>query len=305
MSVNKGKRKICAVIVSYNAPEDLMSCIDSALIQVDKIIVIDNSTSLDSKENIQKIKNLDKVSLIINKENNGLAAALNQGINYSLMNKYEWTLLLDQDSKMSDNMVSEMIFSYEKLENKLKKEVAFIVPNIYDRELEKSLPAIITSKLINKKIKNPINDCFVHFQITSGSFIRNEVVNSIGLMNENLFIDYIDFDYCFRTLNKNLKILLCKKAILYHSLGQKKNLLFFKIREHDYQRIYYQTRNRLFLLFKYGRKYKSFLYSESIKFIGKFLKFIFFETNSVKKIKMYFKGIVDFAKDYEKLNQEF
>ncbi len=111
-------KKICAVIVSYNSPERLKSCIDSLLNQTDKVVVIDNNSRRDTKEIITGLSYPEKVSLIFNEENKGLAAALNQGLQYSLMNGYNWTLLLDQDSVLSDNMIHEMLLSYENLEEK-------------------------------------------------------------------------------------------------------------------------------------------------------------------------------------------
>jgi len=298
---------ICAVIVSYNSPEKLKSCISSSLNQVDKVVVVDNSTNHDLKKIIINFNYSDSVTFIFNENNKGLGAALNQGIKYSLKNGYKWTLLLDQDSIVSENMVREMLLSNENLEDKIKEKTALLVPRIYDRYFKdkKELPAIITTWLFNKKIESSANDCFVHFQITSGSMIRNEAVKKVGLMNEDFFIDYLDFDYCFRFLNSNFKILLCCKALLYHSLGETRDKLFFHFREHKPLRVYYQTRNRLFILYKYGRKYKSVLYGEMYRFISKLPKILFLESCKAEKIKMYFKGIVHFIRDYEKLNKEF
>jgi rhamnosyltransferase len=292
--------KICAVIVSYNSAQNVMACINSSLNQVDKIIVVDNSSDAHLKNSVRNMKYPDKVSFIFNETNKGLGYALNQGLQYSVNNRCEWTLLLDQDSLLSDNMVAEMISSYRNLSDEAKKEVASIIPIIYDVNFKKTLSPIITTNFLNKKIKNPGKDAFVHFQITSGTMVKNEVIKYIGLMNEYFFIDYIDFDYCFRVLNKGYKLLLSKNALLYHKLAEKNHRLFFHFKEHQPFRVYYQTRNRLFTLFIYGKKYKSFLYSESCRFICKFFKILILESNKKEKIKMYRNGIKDFILQYKK-----
>jgi rhamnosyltransferase len=289
--------KICAVIVSYNSPRNVTACINSSLNQVDKIVVVDNSSDIHLKKSIRNMKPSDKVSFIFNETNKGLGYALNQGLRNSLDNKYEWTLLLDQDSLLSNNMVAEMISSYKNLTD-VKKEVALIIPVIYDVNFKKTLPPIITTNFLNKKIKNPKKDTFVHFQITSGTMVKNEVIKYTGLMNEYFFIDYIDFDYCFRAADKGYKLLLSRNALLYHRLAEKKRKFFFSFREHEPFRVYYQTRNRLFALFSYGKRYKSFLYSESCRLVFKFFKIIAVESNKRQKLKMYFKGIKDFIIAY-------
>ncbi len=296
-----GKTDVCAVVVSYHSPEKVITCINSLSDQVDEIIVIDNSTDRGLNDAINALNYPDNVSFVFNGVNRGLAAALNQGLRYSLDNKYEWTLFLDQDSILSENMVSEMMNSYENLDGKAKEETAVVVSMVLDRDFKEVLPAVITTRFLNRKLRNPAHDSFVHFHITSGSMIRNEVIKDVGWMNEYLFIDYIDFDYCFRILDKNYKILLSKNALLYHSLAEKKQKLFFHFREHSNIRVYYQTRNRLFALFKYGRKYRSFLYAESFRFISKLFKIIIIESDKGKKLNMYFKGVTDFLREYKKI----
>jgi len=54
------------------------------------------------------------------------------------------------------------------------------------------------------------------------------------------------------------KILLSKKAVLYHSLADRKQKLGLQFREHNAARYITKTRNRLFAMSRYGKKYRSF-----------------------------------------------
>lgn len=296
---------ICAVVVSYNSPELLNKCISSILPQVEKIIVIDNSSDAGARQRIKEIASRERVLLVLNEKNEGLGYALNQGIRHSCDNGYIWTLLLDDDSVLSDGMVDEMMRSYLNCDTDIQGTVAAIVPVVYDKDMDEYIPSVITTKTFNRKLRQPSSDAFIHFHITSGTLLNNAIVKRVGYMNERLFIDYIDFDYCFRLLNKGYKILLSKDALLYHSLGELQQTLFLRFREHNFMRVYYQSRNRLYALLKYGVTYNSFLFAESFRFASKLFKIIMLESNKAEKIRMYFKGIIDCIKDYKNLNAKF
>jgi rhamnosyltransferase len=299
------RNSISAVVVSFDDPLRLKECVQSLFNQVDMIVIVDNGNGCGLDEIAALPICFGKIHLIRNKHNRGLAAALNQGIRYSLDNAYTWTLLLDQDSVASEDMTLKMIRSYENLDDKTRKETAVLVPTVFDRKFREMLPSIIMTNFLNSKLRKPTHDSFVHFHITSGSLIKNETLPDIGLMNEYFFIDYIDFDYCFRVLNKGYKILLSRDALLSHALGARTQRLGLYFREHDAGRIYYQTRNRLFVLLKYGKKYKSFLYSETFRSIGKLFKIIVLESQKRQKLRMYFRGIRDLVREYDKLDVKF
>ncbi|MEW6714119.1 MAG: glycosyltransferase family 2 protein [Nitrospirota bacterium] len=298
-------KNICAVIVSYNSPDRLSECISSILPQADEIIVIDNSSDARARQRIKELTSSQKMTLVLNENNEGLGHALNQGLRRSAERGYIWTLLLDDDSILSDSMIDEMMRSYSNCGTDIRGAVAAIVPAVYDKKLDEYIPSVITTKTFNRKLRQPPSDAFVHFHITSGTLLKNETLERVGYMNERLFIDYIDFDYCFRLLNKGYKILLSKDALLYHSLGELRQTLFLRFREHNFMRVYYQSRNRLYALIKHGVTYKSFLFAESFRFASKLFKIIMLESNKAEKIHMYFKGIKDCIRDYKNLDAEF
>jgi len=292
---------ICAVIISYNAAEELVECINSVFPQVNRIIIIDNNSEFSTIDINAKIDKINKIQIIYNDNNMGVGYAFNQGIEFSISNGYKWTLLLDQDSVLDENMVQQMLASYKRLEGGDKVKTALLVPRIIEKNFDVELPAIITSRMFNRKLYNPSHDTFIHFQITSGSLLDNEKVTSVGLLNERLFIDYIDFEYCFRILDHNYKIMQCKSAYLYHSLGESRKKYFLKYREHSPLRVYYQTRNRLYIIYKYGSKYTSVRNSEIVRMLLKLPRIMFLESNKIQKIRFYFSGILDFARNYKSL----
>jgi rhamnosyltransferase len=287
---------VCAVIVSYNAPAELSRCINSITRQVREVLVIDNGSSAAAKEHIKKMQLPGKTACAFNSRNMGLGFALNQGLKYSIDNEHRWTLLLDQDSIPANRMVQEMLMSYQRLTPDEHARCAVIVPVVIDADTGKEIPSLITTPLLSKRVRRPGRDIFVHFHITSGSLIRNDTLCDIGFMDEHYFIDYVDYDFCFKAIGNGFNILMSKNALLHHSIAMRKSALFFHYREHGPERLYYQTRNRLLTLTRYGKSHRSFLYEDVGRFLGKLLKVVLFESSKREKIQMVFRGIRDFVK---------
>lgn len=277
------KNKVAAVIVAYNDYKALNNCINSLKAQVNYICVVDNST-------ITEEFYYDKMSIkyLKNNENVGLGKALNIGIKECLKLDIDWILLLDQDSVLDKNMIDQMLHSYQNTEN---ENIAQIVPLVYDNNTNKYLPSLIYEKFSLKKVFNPEYDTYIDFQITSGSLIRKKIFYKIGLMDELFFIDYIDYDYCFKIRNFNYKILLSKDAVLNHSLGEKSSKIGIPFIQHSSTRIFYQARNRIIVMKRYGKKIPFFIFSESRNLVLKFFKIILLEEEKKTKLKNLFKGI--------------
>jgi GT2 family glycosyltransferase len=62
--------------------------------------------------------------------------------------------------------------------------------------------------------------------ITSGNLLKVSAFERIGGFREDLFIDSVDFDFCLRLKKSGYRIMRCNQAILYHSLGERKEIQF-------------------------------------------------------------------------------
>jgi GT2 family glycosyltransferase len=92
--------------------------------------------------------------------------------------------------------------------------------------------------------------------------VKKEVIEKIGLFNENYFLYYEDADLSMRIRKEGYDILYTPKAIVWHSnaasSGSGSNL-------HDY----YLTRNKLVFGMKYAPlKMKAFLLKEAFKILS-------------------------------------
>lgn len=67
-------------------------------------------------------------------------------------------------------------------------------------------------------------------------------------MNEELFIDYVDLEWCWRAVNKGYKIIGNAEVSINHTLGDyRKTFLNFEVNMRTPLRHYYITRNTIYL----------------------------------------------------------
>ena len=283
--------KVAAIIVSYNPDNNLLDSVNLLINQVQKIIIVDNGSENKKKKDINLIKDIDKqkINVIFNEENLGIATALNIGVKQALKDGYDWVLTMDQDSKASSNMIEKMLEIYNNIDKNERDNILSIFPNFVDERVQSI-----------EENSNMDSYEYVDADITSGNLLKAEVFDKVGFFDDSLFIDLVDTDFCMRLNEKNIKMIKVRDAILYHSLGESKSVksgfLKFNTSNHSALRRYYMTRNRFYTWEKY-KDLNSFTLNRDKKLFKKeFVKIILGEKDKVNKIRMVFKGYKDYKK---------
>lgn len=283
--------KVAAIIISYNPDNNLLDSINLLINQVEKIIIVDNGSESEKKKNINLIKDInnEKIKIIFNQENLGIATALNIGVKDALKQGYNWILTMDQDSKVSSNMIEKMFEVYSTIDESERKDILSIFPNFVDERIQ----SIEENSEMNAYE-------YVDADITSGNLLKAEVFDKVGFFDDSLFIDLVDTDFCMRLNEENIKMIKVRDAILYHSLGESQTVksIFgkFNTSNHSALRRYYMTRNRFYTWEKY-KDLNSFTLNRDKKLFKKeFIKIILGENDKINKIKMVFKGYKDYKK---------
>jgi len=280
---------VAAVIVVYNAYQSLTMLLQSLSGQVDTIIIIDNSD--EGYKVPEAVINMSTVKYQRLAFNKGLGVGINQGIALSKEIGAEWVLLLDQDSVVSDGMVASMLIGYQK--NSDLTAIAMICPDVFLTDKGVHQYPLSFNSVMTRKITSTSDE--VDFAITSGGLIKLSLLEAVGLMDEAFFIDYIDFDFCLRLRSCHYKILFVKEARLLHKLGdQKVSKIGLLYTFHTPQRLYFQTRNRLSVIKRYGLAFPSFTLMQLSLFVLKFVKILVVEDQKVTRLRCYFAGVRDF-----------
>lgn len=288
-------KDVCCIIVTYNIGKDFYKCLNSIYDQVEKIVIVDNGSD---EETIEVLNDIEKenndILVIYNRENLGIATALNQGIKYAIENNYQWILTMDNDSESTNNMVQVMMKVYESLELKEKENVVSIFPSYVEKGYGQ-YEDIKDSDLTN------LNYEFVEAEITSGNLVKTKVFKELGLLEDKLFIDLVDVEICLRILKNNFKMIKCEGGILLHSLGNstKRKILTKEVAvtNHSALRRYYITRNRLEIWNIYKGLDCKYMKNSKKDFIKETATIILFEKDKGAKIKAMMQGINDYRKN--------
>lgn len=275
--------KIAAVVVLYYPELSVLENINSYIDQVDKLFAVDNSDKVNDTLK-EKIQNLHKSEYISNQTNIGIAAALNIGIKKANDGGFEYLLTMDQDSEAPPSMISKLMECFA-IDNK----IAIVSPFLHHPK----------GRNVAYTIDKPCEQVVTVW--TSGNLIKLNIIKSIGGFKEELFIDYVDHEFCLRLNQMGFKVYVCKNTILKHNLGkiEEVNLIFRKVypTNHSAIRLYYRARNRFYVKQKYKKVSPKFFKQDNKDFWKSFLKVILFEKNKLKKVKYFVKGYLDFKKN--------
>ena len=125
----------------------------------------------------------------------------------------------------------------------------------------------------------------------------------VGIMNELLFIDGVDVDWCERANLNKFIIIKSKNVFLHHKIGQK-YINFFGIKKSfhdDNLRVYYIVRNSIYLIIR-GSNSMVWKIIQIIKTPARLIAYALLSKNLKEAIKFEFFAIRDAIKcDMEKM----
>lgn len=260
MSKNSDYQSICSLIILYQPDlNKINQCINSLSSQVNEIFIIDNSKNNHKKYFI----NNKKINYQFMNKNLGIAEAQNVGIKIIRKKKYKFVILSDQDTNFTNKYSFKMISKYKELSKTNK--IAALTPKFHNINNKVVYPAIIRKGFLRIKYNNHKKDIIVSETISSGLFVNLDAFEKIGYMNEKLFIDWVDYEWCWRAKKNQYYIFMIPTNIIYHQLGiENKNSFLSKYPKHNKKRYYYIFRNGFYLM----------LYSKNISLLWKINIFI-------------------------------
>jgi rhamnosyltransferase len=237
---------IACIIVTYNPDYDVLKkCIDSIYHQINFLILVDNSDK-PTESLYELLGQYKQINLIANFENLGISKAQNIGVIKALELGADFILFSDQDTSYPDGFIVDMLFNFV---NYGGQEVALIAPNFINKNNQnKNQGFIIFDSFYARKITHSNSVINISQAISSGSMVPIGAFERVGLLDESLFIDWVDLEWCWRATSKGMKILGCNNVLIEHDLGDSNILIFgstYPIRSPI--RHYYIIRNGIYL----------------------------------------------------------
>ena len=268
-------RTIAAVVVLYNPGTELIGNLRSYAGFLTDIIIIDNSEVPDEKIHAE-LEKISSIRLTANKNNRGVATALNQGIRQAISLGYDWILTMDQDSYFPDDMFEHYMASFEKLSSKDKT-------------------AVIGPAYTPETFSKDQNIRQVNSLITSGSLVNAKLFENLGGYNEGLFIDEVDHEYCYRAIEQGFSIVQLPNISLTHKLGNSITAQSLTGRAltrnlHNHLRLYYMVRNGLYVKSRFGSAFPADMKAKKRDILVRIKNKLLYNRGRLKTLQMVWLG---------------
>ncbi|WP_083928836.1 glycosyltransferase [Geopsychrobacter electrodiphilus] len=271
---------ICSVVVTYFPDDNFSSHVSKIFDLTHRLIIIDNCSGENSIEMLRSIATRPGITLVLNKENLGVATAFNQGICAARDQGFSWALLFDQDSSPFASMVEVLSSVYR--DYPLRDRLSLIGSAFVDT----GIPVVGRANAWWVEKKDVIS---------AGSLVSIEAYNLLGPFRDDYFIDAVDQEFCARSRKAGFSIVMSVSPLMSHSIGSHTLHRFFwktfRPANHSPTRHYYMVRNYIVLAREYLFFDPLWVLSLAIVRLRELILVIFFENNKLSKITLMALGL--------------
>lgn len=227
---------VSIVIASYDTRDLLADCLESIRASEDagacEVFVVDNGSTDGSAEMVAG--QFPEVRLIRNDENLGFSRANNLALPRT---SGRYVLLLNPDTRLRPNTLRDMT---RLMDDRPDVGIAGVKLRKQDGEIDRACrrgfptPANALGKLTgldrvfpgsktlggyNLTWKNPDGEYEVDAVVGAFMFIRREVVDAVGMLDESFFMFGEDLDWCYRVKLEDWKVLYVGSQEILHVKG--------------------------------------------------------------------------------------
>lgn len=237
---NKGNNisEIALIFVLYNpSSEELNKIRHFASIYYGYIV--DNSDNA-----VFHAEREGNMSYIFNNGNYGIGYAQNVALKRIMADgTAKYVIFFDQDSNIVDNYPIEITKTYKDL-RVIQPKLAFLGPTVVN-----NTNGIAYQSIFHKDEYISNNLLQRRELISSGSCIEVNVLRTIGMADESLFLDFVDCEWCWRAQSLGFINGITPKINLSHKVGNNDIYIGkYEIIISAPYRYFYQCRNLLWLL---------------------------------------------------------
>jgi GT2 family glycosyltransferase len=235
------------VILNWNNAPDTLACLESVLAltySALRILVVDNGSTDGSAAAIQAA--YPQVELLPLDRNYGYAEGNNRGIRHALRTNPDYILVLNNDTLVASSMLSELVKVAEERET-----IGMVGPRMYCISPPDYLFAAgsyvrwAEGDLWHRGMFQPAAahteldaTQSVDFIVGCGVLVRRRVIEQIGLLDADYYLNYEDVDWGIRAHRHGFDVVYAPQAILWHKVSATLGVA-------SPANTYYMTRNSL------------------------------------------------------------
>ncbi len=278
--------KIAATVILFKPDTSCLHNILTYYSKVGHLYIYDNSA-----RDTQEIKDWSlkqpNVSYFHSGINEGISKRLNQATQQAIEDGFEWLLTMDQDSHFEESEITKYLtYISEYTDTRLIAQFGVNVDNNSAGNTTDS----------NRGVN-------VEHLITSSSIVNLSLVKEIGGFDEDLFIDEVDWEYCFRSILKGYLIVKFPNVSLQHKLGEVHYFLSLKTFKktprtlHNPLRLYYVVRNYLYVAETYHQYFKESAAYRKKTVINRIKNNLLYSNKRFKTLGNIITGYIDYKKN--------
>ncbi|WP_315913024.1 glycosyltransferase [Arthrobacter sp. lap29] len=249
------EQNITAVVSLYNPDSAVVPHCAALLQQVGHVVAVDDGSPDDVAGILAELEGLGCQVLRLER-NLGIATALNAGIRAARQHPHapSFILTMDQDSMLEPDYTGKLLSAHDAATS-AGIAVAMVAPA--------SIAGLPTRR------RGVLKGVILGGEpIQSGLLVPCQVLDTLGLLMDELFIDGVDTEFYLRARKAGMESVLAPDALLGHALGSMVPASIFgvalsprgkplQIRTAASYRYYYIFRNRLLLVRRYWRSQPS------------------------------------------------
>jgi len=282
------------IILNWNLPEDTIECVRSVL-RSDypnyRVTVVDNGSTDNSIERLRDEFG-DAIRLVVNETNLGFGEGNNQGIQQALVCGADYTLLLNNDTVVAPDMLSELMQVARS-----DVQIGITGPVIYyaDKPNDVWFAGICFMAQLyvvqrGLHLKHPLEPVEgVDFVSGCGMLVGRNVWETVGLFAPEFFMYYEDLDFCLRAKQAGFRLGTATRARMWHRVSASTGGIESPMKQ------YYQVKSSLIFYRKHTRGLW-FLINMTLR-IGHAgwvtLKQVFRGRLSKEVVKWYLRGVAE------------
>ncbi|MFT3982346.1 MAG: glycosyltransferase family 2 protein [Lachnospiraceae bacterium] len=246
-------KNVCIVIVNYNGASYQNEAVESLYAMDEQdfdILIVDNYSTDGSADMTQK--KWSSVIVLKQGENLGFAGGCNVGIEYSILQGYQYTLLINNDVVVDRWLLSELL--------KYADDDVITVPKIYFYDKPDTIwyaggeirwNRLETHNSGYAETDRGQYECVREIDFLNGCcmLVKNTIFNRIGKFDEKFFLYFEDTDFGLRAQEAGKRILYVPDAKMWHKVSSSAG------GEDSKTQVYYMNRNRLYFAKKHTGKF--------------------------------------------------
>ena len=267
---------VLAVVVSYNGLQKTRQTVETLRRQVGHIHIVDNGSDAKSLGVLESLEGEPNITVERLGENRGVGYALNRGVERAREMGCTWLLTMDQDSVVDGSMI-------EAYRAALAQDPGMVC---------------LTPRISARSRKKDAAGSVISYAITSGNLVRVSVFEQIGLYDEGLFVDCIDFDFCLRLRRAGYSIYRVPAAMMEHQLGDSVDLpkgVQKYYARHSPVRRYYMYRNFMYMAERYFFTFPGFIFKLGLSSVLLLLFIGVLDASPFASYRAVARGLWDYA----------